>query len=127
MIKRNHPLTIGEQVYDCDTQYIYHITAFNPDGTIELAMWDWDLRENLIMFDCEITEDEYERTSDNPDALYQFVPGLVDRSDNPICYEHDTEVGWCGEEHNEGEAYYPYFAPYLQENLFEFETYPVGN
>lgn len=123
MIKRDHELQFGELVYDCDTQYLYHITGFNPDGTINLAMTDGDIRENLLMFDCEITPDEYEYITGNPDALYQFVPELVGRDGNRICYEHDTEVGWDGEKHEKGESYYPYYSPYLNENLFTFETF----
>lgn len=111
MAKRNHPLQIGEKVYDLNTQYIYHIVGFNENGTVQLGMSDWDITENLKMFDCELTEEEYEAVA-FPDDLYQFVPGLVARDGNEICYEHqDTEDE------------YPYFSPYLYENLFTFETF----
>ena len=111
MAQRNHPLTVGEKVYELDTAYIYHITGINEDGTVELSMTDVDIRENLLMFDCELTEDEYECVAE-PDNVYQFVPGLVGRDGNDICYEH-----------NELEDGYPYFSPYLYENLFTFETF----
>ena len=118
MIKRNHPLTFAEKVYDSNTGYIYHITAIYPNGTIGLGMTDADIRENLLMFDCEITEDEYEYTTDAPDMLYQFVPNLVGRDGNNICYEHNT-LGLYEEEGGD----YPYYSPYLDENLFSHETF----
>ena len=123
MIKRDHPLQLGEKVYDLNTEYIYHITAINPDGTVGLAMTDADIRENLLMFDCEIIEDEYDYTTDEPDALYQFVPGLVARDGNDICYEHDTETGWDDEKHDKDEPYYPYYSPYLNEYLLGYEVF----
>ena len=112
MAKRNHPLQFGEKVYDLDHQLIYHITGINNDGSVDLSMTDADIRENYIMFDCEISTDEFEVTAFNPDRLYQFVPGLVARDGNDICYEHQ-----------ETEDNYPYFSPYLYENLFSFETF----
>lgn len=111
MAKRNHPLQIGEKVYDAATEYIYHIVGFNENGTVQLGMSDWDINENLKMFDCELTEEEYETVA-FPDDLYQFVPGLVARDGNDICYEHQKT-----------EDEYPYFSPYLYENLFTFETF----
>lgn len=111
MIKRNHPLTIGEKVFDINTWLIYHITAINENGTIDLAMTDYDIAENLKMYDCEITEEEYEYVENDPSVIFQFAEGIVDRrSGNPVCFEH--------------ELYYPYFSPYLNENLFTFETMP---
>ncbi len=125
MIKRNHPLTIGEKVYDANTMYIFHITAINEDGTIALSMTDYDIAENLKMFDCELTKEDYEFVEDDPCAVYQFAKGIVDRrSGNPVCYEHDTTIGKGSEDYVEGELYYPYFSPYLEENLFTFETMP---
>lgn len=124
MIKRNHPLTVGEKVFDVNTMYIYHITAINEDGTISLSMTDNDIAENLKMFDCELEESDYETDSDEL-AVYQFAKGIVDRrGGNPVCYEHDTEIGWGSDGYVEGELYYPYFSPYLDENLFTFETMP---
>lgn len=124
MIKRNHPLFVGEKVFDVNTMYIYHITAINEDGTISLSMTDYDIAENLKMFDCELEESDYETDSDEL-AVYQFVKGIVDRrSGNPVCYEHDTEIGKGSEDYVEGELYYPYYSPYLEENLFTFETMP---
>ena len=126
MIKRNHPLTIGEKVYDLNTMYIYHITAIDTDRDIvRLSMTDYDIAENLKMFDCELTEEDYEFVEDDPCAVYQFAKGIVDRrSGNPVCFEHDTEIGRGNEDYVEGELYYPYYSPYLEENLFTFETMP---
>ena len=125
MIKRNHPLTIGEKVFEVNTMYIYHITAINEDGTISLSMTDDDIAENLKMFDCELKEEDYEFVADDL-AVYQFAKGIVDRrSGNPVCFEHDTEIGRGSEDYVEGELYYPYYSPYLEENLFTFETMPT--
>lgn len=125
MIKRNHPLTIGEKVYDVNMMYIYHITAIDTDRDIVyLSMTDDDIAENLKMFDCELEESDYTTDSDEL-AVYQFAKGIVDRrSGNPVCFEHDTEIGRGSEDYVEGELYYPYFSPYLEENLFTFETMP---
>lgn len=112
MAQRNHPLQFGEKVYDYNTYYIYHIAGINPDGTIHLVMTDADIRENKLMFDCELTPDDYEYTTDDANALYQFVPGLVARDGNDICYEHTQTTDD-----------YPYFSPYLNENLFTIETF----
>lgn len=125
MIKRNHPLTFGEKVFDINTWLIYHITAINEDGTINLSMTDADIAENKKMFDCDITEEEYEYVENDLSAIYQFAKGIVDRREgNPVCYEHDTEMGKDSEDYVEGELYYPYYSPYLDENLFTFETMP---
>ena len=125
MIKRNHPLTIGEKVFDVNMMYIYHIIAIDTDHDIVyLSMTDDDIAENLKMFDCELEEKDYTTDSDEL-AVYQFAKGIVDRrSGNPVCFEHDTEIGRGSEDYVEGELYYPYFSPYLDENLFTFETMP---
>lgn len=124
MIKRNHPLFVGEKVFEVNMMYIYHITAINEDGTISLSMTGDDIAENLKMFDCELEESDYETDSDEL-AVYQFAKGIVDRrGGNPVCFEHDTEIGKGSEDYVEGELYYPYFSPYLEENLFTFETMP---
>lgn len=123
MIKRQHPLTVGEKIFDLNKQFIYHIVAINIDGKIDLEMTDADIVENRKMFDCELSEEDYKYKDKTPYAVYQFVPDMVDtREGNPVCYEHDTEASWLGEEHAEGESYYPYYSPYLDENLFSFEV-----
>ena len=126
MIKRNHPLTIGEKVFDVNMMYIYHITGIDHErGIVYLSMTDDDIAENLKMFDCELEEKDYTTDSDEL-AVYQFAKGIVDRrSGNPVCFEHDTEIGRGSEDYVEGELYYPYYSPYLEENLFTFETMPT--
>lgn len=112
-MKRNHELYVGEKVFDCNEMLIMHVTAINEDGTVELEMLGDDEQENRLMFDCELEEGDYKWTTDEPDMIYQFAKGLVDREGNPVCYEHnDTEDG------------YSYYAPYLNENLFSFEVFP---
>lgn len=111
-MKRNHDLFVGERVFDCNEMLVMHITAINPDGTVALEMLGDDEQENRLMFDEELADDELAYTTDEPDKIYQFVPNLVDREGNPICYEHQPT-----------EDDYPYYAPYLNENLFEFETF----
>ena len=111
MAKRHHELFFGERVYDANTMLVYHIVGFDENGLVQLGMSDGDIKENKLMFDCELAEEEYERTA-FPADLYQFVPGLVARDGHPVCYEHQ-----------ETEDNYPYYSPYLMENLFAFETF----
>ncbi len=48
--------------------------------------------------------------------IYQIVPNLVDRKNNPVCYEcHADEID------------YPYYSPCLGENLYTFETKQTKN
>lgn len=119
MGKRNHELFVGERVFDYNKGYIGTIKSINDNNgggkrgmsIVELEMSPADERENLLMFDCEINDDDLKWTS-YPYALYQFADGLVARDGNPVCYEHtDTRDN------------YPYFSPYLNENLFSFETF----
>lgn len=125
MIKRHHPLTVGEKVYDVNMMYVYHITAIDNElGIVYLSMTDEDIAENLKMFDCELEESDYETDSPEQD-VYQFAEGIVDRrGGNPVCYEHNTEIGKGSDGYVEGELYYPYYSPYLDENLFAIETMP---
>lgn len=124
MIKRHHPLTVGEKVFDVNMMYVYHITAIDNElGIVYLSMTDEDIAENLKMFDCESQESDYETDSPEQD-VYQFAEGIVDRrTEQPVCYEHNTEIGWGAEdEHEEDELFYPYYSPYLDENLFNLEV-----
>lgn len=108
---RNHPLKIGETVYDYNVNYWGVITSLK-DGKATLAMNGDTYQENIRMFDCEIPEEETEWETNDLDALYQIAPGLVARDGNIICYEHYYT-----------RDNYPYFSPYLDENLFSFETF----
>ena len=111
-MKRNHELYVGERVFDCNEMLVMHVTAINEDGTVELEMLGDDEQENRLMFDSELEEGDYKWTTDEPDMIYQFAKGLVDREGNPVCYEH-----------NDTRDEYPYYAPYLNENLFSFEVF----
>jgi len=116
MIKRNHPLSVGEVVFDCNKECFGIVTELNKtEKTAKLAMnkdfehnFDTE-KENLLMFDEEIPEEEKEWEA-HTISLYQVVWDKVDaRERNPICYEHICKD-------------YPFYSPYLDENLFEFET-----
>ena len=123
MIKRIHDLQIGERVFDYGVQCWGHIVAIrkedcNPEEygvdhftVYDLEMDDWEERENRLMFDCEIPDSELKWDTACPEDLYQIADGLVARDGNLVCYEH-----------NETQDDYPYFSPYLDENLFGIEV-----
>ena len=119
---RNHPLTIGEVVFDLNNNYFgvivelgenYAKLDMNGKTTDGLNLpWGWCEYENKIMFDYEIKEDELIWETDDLDALYQVAWGVKDnRTENIVCYEHQ-----------EFEDNYPYYSPYLEENLYNFEV-----
>lgn len=113
-IHRIHDLQIGERVFDYGVQTWGHIVGIRKEGEFtvyDLEMDEWEERENLTMFDCEIPEDELKWDTACPTDLYQIAPGLVARDGNPVCYEHQ-----------ETRDEYPYFSPYLDENLFGIEV-----
>lgn len=124
MNKRNHPLTIGEIVFDIDVM-CFGVLVKLKNGVATINMngipkdkynpnlpWGWCEMENKLMFDEEITENELMWTTDNLDNLYQVAWGVKDtRTENLVCYEH-----------NNFEDEYPYYSPYLNENLFNFEV-----
>lgn len=121
MVKRNHPLQIGEKVFDSDTMWVFHIHSIATDGTVTIKMTPEDIQENTDIFndgEFEITPEETERTVTRPNDLYQFAPNLVARDGNPICYEHNK----FGEYEEEG-GDYPYYSPYLDENLYTIEVF----
>ena len=118
---RNHPLAVGEVVFDLNQNYFGVITELtdghakidmNGPATYPKPIRDgWCEYENRIMFDCEINEDDLVWETDDLDALYQVAWGVKDaRTENIVCYEHV-----------EFPDMYPYYSPYLEENLYEFE------
>lgn len=125
-INRNHPLTLGEIVFDCDANLFGVITKLNKSkATLSMCASasdskytpsnlpiGWCEYENKKMFDSEIKEDELTWQTNDLDMLYQIAWGIKDkRTENLVCYEHimmDDE--------------YPYYSPYLEENLFNFEV-----
>lgn len=67
-----------------------------------------------LLADTDETHPVGERWECDAENAYKMVEGKVDnRAGNPICYEHSYE----------GELVdYPYFSPFLDENLYEFEV-----
>ena len=122
---RNHELKIGEVVFDDDVKYFGVLVKLEngkatlnmdalPHDTEKLPM-GWCYYENKIMFDSEIKDEELIWETENLDSLYQVAWGIKDyRTDNIVCYEHTEMEDEC-----------PYYSPYLEENLFEFETYEI--
>ena len=109
-MKRNHPLFIGEVVFDLNKNYFGVITELTDNKAV-LDMNGWCEEENRKMFDCEITEDDIVWETDDLDALYQVAWGIKDnRLGEMVCYEHNNTSG-----------NYPYYSPYLEENLYSFE------
>lgn len=119
-IKRNHPLFVGEVVFDCDKMYFGVITELTENyAVIDMnglpkgceVKRGWCEMENRLMFDEEIKEEETKWNCDNLSNLYQIAWGIKDkRTENIVCYEHINM-----------EEDYPYYSPYLNENLFNFE------
>lgn len=122
---RNHPLSIGEVVFDLNWNYFGVITELT-DGHAKIDMnghatypkpirdgWCKDEnRMNRMMMDVDIREEDRVWETDDLDALYQVAWGVKDaRTENIVCYEHV-----------EFEDMFPYYSPYLEENLYEFEV-----
>ena len=127
---RNHELFVGEVVFDLNKIYFGVITDIVKDengkvvevkidmnGDSKEVVKGWCEYENKIMIemiDCEITENDLVWTTDDIDALYQVAWGVKDsRTENIVCYEHQE----FGEDFE-----FPYYSPYLEENLFNFEV-----
>ena len=111
-INRDHELYVGEKVYDANNELVCEIIEITPDKV--MVSQEKYLEHNKIHFDLDCEEDGMEWDTD-ADALYQFVPDMVDsREGMPVCYEH-TSID------------YPYFSPYLYENLYAFEVDNVSN
>lgn len=120
-IKRNHNLQVGEVVYDNGVQYFGVIVELGDDyakldmngkSNVENLPCGWCEMENKLMFDEELNEENLVWETNNLDELYQVAWGIKDnRTDNIVCYEHMMF-----------EDAYPYYSPYLNENLFNFEV-----
>ena len=118
---RNHNLRVGEVVFDTNVNYFGVIVEL----TDKMAVLDmngkihgtnlpngWCEMENKMMFDEEIEEKDLRWECDDLNSLYQIAWGIKDsRTENIVCYEH-----------NEMDDEYPYYSPYLDENLFNFEV-----
>lgn len=116
---RNHPLTVGEVVFDLNQNYFGVIVELsdghaklNMNGESPDARIGWCEYENRAMMDQEIREEDLAWETDDLDALYQVAWGVKDtRTENIVCYEHQ-----------EFDDEYPYYSPYLEENLYNFEV-----
>ena len=102
-------------MFDYNAGYWGYITKLDDNGDTSLEMYGWAIEENFKMFDCDIPENEYQWATHRRDMLYQVAEGLVGRDGNIVCYEH-----------NDTEDDYPYFSPYLDENLFSIEVFNEG-
>ena len=122
--RRTKPLEVGDLVFDYGVQKWGRITGIHLEQCDEeeygckemliydLEMDDWCEQENKRMFDSEIPDDELKWDTACEEDLYAIAEGLVARDGNPVCYEHQKT-----------EDDYPYFSPYLDENLFSIEVW----
>ena len=118
---RNHPLTVGEVVFDLNQNY-YGVIVELTDGHAKIDMngpanqpyitRGWCEYQNKLVMDKDVRDEDRVWETDDLDALYQVAWGVKDaRTGNVVCYEHV-----------EFEDMYPYYSPYLEENLYEFEV-----
>ena len=105
-VNRHHPLYVGEKVFDNNEQLICEIVEIN--GKKVKVSQEKYIEENKKMFDFDCEDDAMEWETDD-DAIYQFADGVTDREGNPVCYEHTSSD-------------YPFYSPYLYENLYAFEV-----
>lgn len=106
-VNRHHPLYVGEKVYDTYGGLICEVVEIN--GKKVKVSQEKYIEENKKMFDPDCEEDAMAWETED-DAVYQFADGVIDARDgNPVCYEH-TSID------------YPFYSPYLCENLYAFEV-----
>ena len=105
-VNRHHPLYVGEKVFDDTEQLICEVIEIN--GKKVKVSQEKYIEENKKMFDLGREDDAMEWEADD-DAIYQFADGVTDREGNPVCYEHTSSD-------------YPFYSPYLYENLYAFEV-----
>ena len=114
--RRVKPLAIGDTVFDCEKHLFAVITDIDKFGFVHLDQ-NSTLELNQRHFDCDAELDGATWVVCDTDCLYQLVPGRVDRREGmPICYEHNTTMD-----------NYPYYSPFLDENLFYIETQREDN
>lgn len=105
-VNRHHPLYVGEKVFDDTEQLICEVIEIN--GKKVKVSQEKYIEENKKMFDLDPEDDVMEWETDD-DVIYQFADGVTDREGNPVCYEHTSSD-------------YPFYSPYLNENLYTFEV-----
>lgn len=108
---RVKPLAVGDTVFDCRMHLFAVITRIDKFGSVHLDQ-SKTLEHNKQHFDYDPELENATWIVTDPNCLYQLVPDRVDsRMKMPVCYEH-----------NSTQDNYPYYSPYLDENLFLFET-----
>lgn len=111
-MNRHHPLYVGEKVYDNNAELICEVVEINGQNVV--VSQEKYVEENKKMFDLDCEKEPMKWVAD-ADELYQFADGITDRREgNPVCYEH-TSID------------YPFFSPYLYENLYTFEVDGLSN
>lgn len=106
-LNRHHPLYVGEKVFDNNEQLICEIIEIN--GKKVKVSQEKYIEENKKMFDLDCEDDAMEWETDDDATIYQFADGVTDREGNPVCYELTSSD-------------YPFYSPYLNENLYTFEV-----
>lgn len=108
---RVKPLAVGDTVFDCEMHLFAVITDIDKFGFVHLDQ-SKTLEHKQRHFDCDAELYGATWVVSDTDCLYQLVPDRIDHREGlPICYEHQ-----------ETQDNYPYYSPYLDENLFLFET-----
>ena len=118
---RNHPLSVGEVVFDLNWNY-YGVIVELTDDHAKIDMdgeanqpfikRGWCEYQNKLVMDKDVRDEDRVWETDDLDALYQVAWGVKDaRTENIVCYEHADFPDL-----------YPYYSPYLEENLYEFEV-----
>ena len=105
-VNRHQPLYVGEKVFDDTEQLICEVIEIN--GKKVKVSQEKYIEENKKMFGLGREDDAMEWEADD-EAIYQFADGVTDREGNPVCYEHTSSD-------------YPFYSPYLYENLYAFEV-----
>lgn len=111
MAMPEHRVKIGEKVFDYCKEYVCEVVKFLDNGMVLVNKGKFS-EHNRNQFDLDEAKDEDEWEVEEG-YLYQFADGMIDvREGMPVCIEHmpDTKNN------------YPYYSPYLQENLFSFEV-----
>ena len=109
--RRVKPLAIGDTVFDCEVHLFAEIVNIDKFGFVHLDQSKTlELNKRHFDYDAELYNATW--VVSDTDCLYQLVPGRVDHREGlPICYEHNTTMD-----------NYPYYSPFLDENLFYIET-----
>ena len=103
---RHHDLAIGEKCWDDERKCFGVITQiYEDDETVVL-----NTRKCPELNEMIDNRDYPEIISVDFESCYQIVPNAYDREGNIVCYEHNYGID------------YPYYAPLLEENLFESEV-----